>query len=35
MFYKLAISFFFHTACSFGWWLMADAGLFCEKNTVG
>jgi hypothetical protein len=24
-----------HAACSFGWWLMAGAGLFCEKSTVG
>jgi hypothetical protein len=23
------------TACSFGWWLMAGAGLFGEKNTAG
>jgi hypothetical protein len=23
------------TACSFGWWLMAGAGLFWEKSTVG
>jgi hypothetical protein len=22
-------------ACLFGWWLMAGAGLFREKNTVG
>jgi hypothetical protein len=22
-------------ACSFGWWLMAGAGLFCEKSTTG
>jgi hypothetical protein len=21
--------------CSLGWWLMAGAGLFCEKSTVG
>jgi hypothetical protein len=24
-----------NSACSFGWWLMAGAGLFREKNTVG
>jgi hypothetical protein len=23
------------TACSFGWWLMAGAGLFREKITAG
>jgi hypothetical protein len=23
------------TACSFGWWLMAVADLFREKNTIG
>jgi hypothetical protein len=23
------------TACSFGWWLMAGAGLFWEKSTAG
>jgi hypothetical protein len=23
------------SACSFGWWLMAGAGLFWEKSTVG
>jgi hypothetical protein len=23
------------TACSFDWWLMDDADLFGEKNTVG
>jgi hypothetical protein len=23
------------TACSVGWWLMAGAGLFCEKSTAG
>jgi hypothetical protein len=28
-------SFWFYSACSFGWWLMADAGLFCEKITAG
>jgi hypothetical protein len=22
-------------ACSFGWWLMAGAGLFSEKSTIG
>jgi hypothetical protein len=22
-------------ACSFGWWLMAGAGLFWEKSTTG
>jgi hypothetical protein len=22
-------------ACSFGWWLMAGAGLFLEKSTAG
>jgi hypothetical protein len=22
-------------ACSFGWWLMADADLFREKSTAG
>jgi hypothetical protein len=23
------------SACSFGWWLMAGAGLFWEKSIVG
>jgi hypothetical protein len=23
------------SACSFGWWLMAGADLFCEKSTAG
>jgi hypothetical protein len=23
------------SACSFGWWLVAGAGLFREKNTAG